>query len=82
MKLLSTIARHSEKLTQWALPLGIIAVWEALSLAGVIPQRIMPAPTAVIAAAWKLTLSGELPRNVWVSFWRASIGFIIGGAVT
>jgi sulfonate transport system permease protein len=81
MKLLSTIARHSEKLTQWALPLGIIAVWEALSLAGVIPQRIMPAPTAVIAAAWKLTLSGELPRNVWVSFWRALVGLAIGGGI-
>jgi sulfonate transport system permease protein len=78
---LSTIPQHTEKLTQWALPVGIIAVWEALSLAGVIPQRIMPAPTAVVAAAWKLTLSGELPRNVWVSFWRAVVGLAIGGAI-
>jgi sulfonate transport system permease protein len=81
MKLLAAITRHSEKLTQWALPVGIIAVWEALSLAGLIPQRILPAPTAVIAAAWKLALSGELLRNVWVSFWRALVGLAIGGSI-
>ena len=26
-------------------------------------------------------LSGELVRNIWVSFWRASIGFLIGGSI-
>ena len=26
-------------------------------------------------------LSGELARNIWVSFWRASIGFVIGGGI-
>lgn len=77
----SVIARQSERLTQWALPVGIIAAWELLSLAGVIPLRILPAPTAVIVAAWKLTLSGELPRNIWVSFWRAIVGFVIGGGI-
>jgi sulfonate transport system permease protein len=81
MNLPATITRYSEKLTQWALPVGIIVVWEALSLAGLIPQRILPAPTAVIAAAWKLTLSGELLRNVWVSFWRALVGLAIGGGI-
>ena len=80
-RVFSVIARQSERLTQWALPVGIIAAWEALSLAGVIPQRILPAPTAVIAAAWKLTLSGELLRNIWVSFWRAIVGFFIGGGI-
>ena len=77
----SVIARQSERLTQWALPVGIIAAWELLSLGGVIPPRILPAPTAVIAAAWKMTLSGELPRNIWVSFWRAMVGFVIGGGI-
>jgi len=81
MNHLATITRYSEKLTQWMLPVGIIVVWEALSLAGLIPQRIMPAPTAVVVAAWKLTLSGELLRNVWVSFWRALVGLAIGGGI-
>jgi sulfonate transport system permease protein len=68
-------------LTQWALPIGIIAGWQALSLAGLIPQRILPAPTAVIAAGWHATISGELPRNIWVSFWRAIVGLVIGGGI-
>jgi sulfonate transport system permease protein len=75
------VTRQSEKLTQWALPIGIIVVWEALSLAGMIPLRILPAPTAVIAAAWKLTLTGELPENICISFCRAMAGFVIGGGI-
>jgi sulfonate transport system permease protein len=81
MKLRLFVTRQSEKLTQWALPIGIIVVWEVLSLEGLIPLRILPAPSAVIAAAWNLTLSGELPRNIWVSFWRAIAGFVIGGGI-
>jgi sulfonate transport system permease protein len=81
MTVLASITRQSDKLTQWALPVGIIAVWEALSLAGVIPPRVLPAPSAVIAAGWHATLSGDLPRNIWVSFWRAMIGLVIGGGI-
>ena len=81
MRFLTTIARRSDKLTQWALPVGIIAVWEALSLAGFIPARVLPAPSAVIAAAWHSTVSGELPRNIWVSFWRAFVGLLVGGGI-
>jgi sulfonate transport system permease protein len=68
-------------LTQWALPIAIIAFWEAASLAGLIPLRVLPAPTSVATAGWKLLLSGELLRNVWVSFWRAVTGFAIGGGI-
>ena len=28
-----------------------------------------------------LLLSGELVHNIWVSFWRASVGFAIGGGI-
>jgi sulfonate transport system permease protein len=66
---------------QWALPGAIIAAWEVLSLAGLIPARVLPAPTDVVAAGWRLTLSGELARNIWVSFWRAIVGFAIGGGI-
>jgi sulfonate transport system permease protein len=68
-------------LTQWALPLGIIVAWQVLSVAGLISSRILPAPTDVVAAGWKLLQSGELLRNVWVSFWRAIVGFAIGGSI-
>jgi sulfonate transport system permease protein len=68
-------------LIQWALPVGIIVAWEAGSLAGLIPSRVLPAPTDVAIAGWKLARSGELLNNIWVSFWRAIAGFAIGGAI-
>jgi sulfonate transport system permease protein len=68
-------------LTQWALPLGIIVAWQVLSAAGLIPGRVLPAPTDVVAAGWKLLQSGELLRNIWVSFCRAIVGFAIGGSI-
>ena len=43
--------------------------------------RVLPAPSDVALAGWKLLLSGELVRNIWVSFWRASVGFLIGGGI-
>jgi sulfonate transport system permease protein len=42
---------------------------------------VLPAPTDVLLAGWKLPKSGELVRNVWVSFWRAVVGFAIGGSI-
>jgi sulfonate transport system permease protein len=68
-------------LTPWALPVAIIIAWEAASLAGLIPLRVLPAPTDVAKAGWRLIQSGELIRSIWVSFWRASVGFIIGGGI-
>lgn len=74
MSVRSAAGRLAAKLTQWVLPVGIIVLWEMLSVAGVIPAHVLPAPSSVVAAGWRLTLSGELPWNVWVSFCRAMRG--------
>ena len=74
----SGIARGS---IGWLLPLTILLGWEALSRAGLIAATVLPAPSAVALAFWKLLLSGELLRNVWVSSWRALAGFAIGGSI-
>jgi sulfonate transport system permease protein len=42
---------------------------------------VLPEPSDVVLAGWKLLLSGELVRNMWVSFWRAGVGFLIGGGI-
>ena len=68
-------------LIQWVVPLAIIAIWQVASVTGFVPVRVLPAPSDVVLAGWKLLLSGELVRNIWVSFWRASIGFLIGGGI-
>ncbi|MBZ9935981.1 aliphatic sulfonate ABC transporter permease SsuC [Mesorhizobium sp. BR1-1-16] len=65
----------------WILPAALVLGWEALSRLGVIPANILPAPTAVAAALWRVAVSGELARNMGVSAWRAGIGFLIGGAI-
>jgi sulfonate transport system permease protein len=68
-------------LIPWLVPLVIILLWQLASVTGYVPARVLPAPSDVISAGWKLLVSGELVRNMWVSFWRASIGFLIGGGI-
>jgi sulfonate transport system permease protein len=68
-------------LAQWALPVLLLVLWQFASIAGLITARTLPAPSDVAVAAWKLVLSGELARNIWVSFCRAIVGFAIGGGI-
>ena len=65
----------------WLLPALVIVGWEAASRAGVVPANVLPAPSAVAEAFWRLTLSGELVRNIGVSTLRALSGFAIGGSI-
>lgn len=65
----------------WALPAAIVLLWEALSRAGLIAGNVLPAPSAVLAAFWRLTLSGELAHNIAVSSARALAGFALGGSI-
>ena len=51
----------------WALPALIIAGWELAARTGVIAPNVLPAPSAVVEAFWRLLLSGELVRNIGVS---------------
>ncbi|TKD21751.1 ABC transporter permease subunit [Rhodobacter capsulatus] len=68
-------------LVGWALPVLALALWEGLARAGVIRANVLPAPSAVLAAGWALTLSGDLARNIAVSAARALTGFLLGGGI-
>jgi sulfonate transport system permease protein len=72
---------RADGLIQWIVPLALILVWQAACTTGLMSARVLPAPSAVALAGWKLLLSGELGRNISVSFWRAGVGFIIGGSI-
>ena len=72
---------RAEGLIQWIVPLAIVVVWQIACVTGFVSTRVLPAPSDVALAGWKLLLSGELARNIWVSFWRAGIGFAIGGGI-
>ena len=65
----------------WILPAFLLVAWEAAARTGLISTSVLPAPSAVLAACWRLLLSGELLSNVGTSTWRALGGFAIGGAI-
>jgi sulfonate transport system permease protein len=59
-------------------PLAILLLWQAGSLAGLIPARIIASPAAIIATAYGLVVSGELLPDLAVSLVRALVGLAIG----
>lgn len=78
---MSALKRMAGNGTGWILPAVLIAGWEIAARLGELPPTILPAPSDVVAALWKLTLSGEIFRNIGVSAWRALTGFAIGGSI-
>jgi sulfonate transport system permease protein len=65
----------------WLVPFLIVVAWQAASSLGLLSDSVLPSPFAVLAAGWRLTLSGELPRNVEISFLRAVGGLAVGGGI-
>jgi sulfonate transport system permease protein len=65
----------------WLMPLLLLVVWQASASWGYLSANIIPSPLAVAAAGWRLTLSGDLLKNVEVSTLRALIGLAIGGGI-
>lgn len=65
----------------WLVPVGFLLIWQFLSQIGWLSNRVLPAPTDVVQAAIKLTLSGELFKHILISTQRAIAGFIVGGII-
>lgn len=70
-----------DRIIPWVVPIALIVLWQLLAMAGLINSRVLPAPTDVVKAAVRLTLSGELLKHVQISTWRAGTGFLIGGSI-
>jgi sulfonate transport system permease protein len=66
---------------RWLVPALIVAAWQAAGSLQLISPALVPSPAAVLEAAWRLTLTGELLRNVGISFLRALAGLAVGGAI-
>ncbi|WP_426168916.1 ABC transporter permease [Sandarakinorhabdus sp. DWP1-3-1] len=62
-------------------PLVLIALWEVGSRVGLIPLRILAAPSQVVATLFEMIASGELQANLLVSVGRAMTGLLLGGLV-
>ena len=63
------------------MPALVVIGWQASASLGWIGDTVMPSPYAVAEAAWRLTLSGELPQNLGVSALRALAGLVVGGGI-
>jgi sulfonate transport system permease protein len=73
--------RHRQRVLPWLVPIGLLIAWQASARLGWLSSRVLPAPSDVAAAAWRLAASGELMVHVAVSARRALIGFAIGGGI-
>ncbi len=58
-------------------PLLIVLLWQAGSMAGLIPPRTLAAPTSILASFWTLAADGTLLDNMLVSLARVSAGLAI-----
>jgi sulfonate transport system permease protein len=56
---------------------ALLLLWELSSRLGVIPERVLAAPSIVAQTFWSMILSGELPGNLAVSLGRAATGLAI-----
>lgn len=65
----------------WLVPISLVVIWQVLVQTGAISTKVLPTPTAVIAAGLRLAATGELFRHVAISSGRAFLGFLIGGAI-
>jgi sulfonate transport system permease protein len=70
-----------KRILPWIVPVLILLIWQAAAELGWLSSQIMPAPTAVAAAAWRLARSGELWNDIEISTARALVGFAIGGGI-
>src|SRR4029077_843746 len=45
---------RADGLMQWIVPLSIVVIWQTACSAGLVPERVLPAPSDVVLAGWKL----------------------------
>jgi sulfonate transport system permease protein len=80
-RLRAELSRFANDAAGWLVPALILIAWQAAAAFGWLSESILPSPVAVVGAAWRLTQSGELPRNVEISFLRAMAGLVVGGGI-
>lgn len=72
---------HSEILLRLISPLVLLLLWEILARTGVLPARIIAAPSAISSTLWSMISSGELFGHLLVSLQRAMTGLAIGVSI-
>ena len=65
----------------WLIPGFLIVLWQVAASAGWVDTQLIPSPLAVLQDGVTLWQSGELPKNISISLFRATTGFVLGGSV-
>ncbi|MHC8380203.1 ABC transporter permease [Pseudomonas sp. LB3P14] len=73
--------RTPEVLLRLVSPIALLLLWELASQWGLIPQRIIAAPSQIGGTLWAMIVSGELGKHLLVSLQRALLGLSIGVSV-
>ncbi|MGA8137725.1 MAG: ABC transporter permease [Pseudomonas gingeri] len=73
--------RTPEVLLRLVSPIVLLLVWELASELGLIPQRIIAAPSQIGGTLWVMIVSGELGKHLLVSLQRALLGLGIGVSI-
>lgn len=60
------------------IPLALFGLWELVSSAGFIDNRIYPAPSELASTAWELAGDGRLGEDVLATLKRMLVGFVFG----
>jgi sulfonate transport system permease protein len=71
----------STAILPWLVPLALLILWEGAVDGRLLATRILPAPSAVLVAGYRLARSGELLTHLLVSTAHAGAGRAIGGTV-
>lgn len=70
------ITRHKvfRRLLPWMAIIAIFALWQSLVAVFRIEEFVLPAPTAIFAAAWQW--HGPILENAWQTFMTTVVGFL------
>src|SRR5262245_13598290 len=63
---------------RWISPLVLVLAWQVASTTGLLPVRLLAAPSTIAATAVDLVQAGTLPTAIAVSLQRVLIGFAAG----
>ena len=68
------------RLTGLIVPVSLLALWEVLARAGIVPPNWLPAPSAIVQTIRDLANSGDLSQHIGKTLGRVIAGFLIGAA--
>ncbi|GAK08308.1 ABC transporter permease subunit [Geomicrobium sp. JCM 19038] len=70
---------YQNSIAPWVLPVILLVVWQVSVSTGA--MQLIASPYEVLTTAITYTLSGEIFEHIGVSFFRAAVGFLIGGGL-